>query len=407
MAASPSPTPSSPASPPPAAPAAPALAGPAPPGRPALSDRLPRAWMFPLLAFGLTWVLIAATWLASDAIYGHSHPLAWHFIFKDAKYYLAIAEHGYKARSPFPWHRGSEPDRRAAFFPLFPAVIRLAGYLTAGHYGYAGLLVQVLSGAASALGVWGLAARVAGRRTADHAVLLYCLFPGAMTFGLLYAEPLAVALSAAALWAILERRWLIAGLAGAAATAERETLIVLAGVAGVAALHAIWTRREWRALIAPALTPLGVLAFFGYLGHRYHDYGFWFQAEQDGWGGHLDGGLHTLRVVLWLDPGTTRYPLYNALLTAMAVAAVAGVALMIAARLPLPLTLFAILVIAAAVVSSAPGIKPRLIWIAFPVFTGAAARLPRWLYWPVLIVSAGALAFLTGWWPHHYFGPAP
>ena len=412
MAASPAPPPppssSSPSSSsPPAASAAPARPGPAPPGRPALSDRLPRAWLFPLLVFGLTWVLIGVTWLASDAIYGHSHPLWWHFIFKDAKYYLAIAEHGYKATSPFPWGRGSEPDRRTAFFPLFPAVIRLASYLTGGHYGYAGLLVQVLSGAASALGVWGLAARAAGRRTADYAVLLYCVFPGAMTFGLLYAEPLAIALSAAVLWAILERRWLIAGLAGAAATAERETLIVLAVVAGVAALHAIWTRREWRALIAPALTPLGVLAFFGYLGHRYHDYGFWFQAEQDGWGGHLDGGLHTLRIVLWLDPGTTRYPLYNALLTAMAVAAVAGIALMIAARLPLPLTLFGILVIVAAVVSSAPSIKPRLIWIAFPVFIGAAAKLPRWLYWPVLIISAGTLAFLTGWWPQHYFGPAP
>ena len=146
-------------------------------------------------------MLIGVTWLASDAIYGHSHPLWWHFIFKDAKYYLAIAEHGYKATSPFPWGRGSEPDRRTAFFPLFPAVIRLFGYLTAGHDVIAGFIVQVLSGAASALGVWGLAARARDRRTADRAVLLYCLFPGAMTFGLLYAEPLAIALSAAVLMA--------------------------------------------------------------------------------------------------------------------------------------------------------------------------------------------------------------
>jgi hypothetical protein len=99
--------------------------------------------------------------------------------------------------------------------------------------------------------------------------------------------------------------------------------------------------------------------------------------------------------------------LYNVLLIVMAVVAVAGVALMIRARLPLPLTLFGILVIVAAVVSSAPSIKPRLIWTAFPIFIGAAAKLPRWLYWPVLIVSATALAFLTGWWPNHYIGPAP
>ena len=375
--------------------------------RPALSDRLPRPWLFPLLIFAATWVLILAAWYGSNAIYGHAEPWSWYFIFKDAKYYLAIAEHGYKATSPFPWNESSAIDRRTAFFPLFPAAVRLVSYLTAGHYVVAGFIVQVLSGAASALGVWALAARVRGRRVADRAVLLYCVFPGAMTFGLLYSEPLAIALSTLALWAILERRWLIAGLAGAAATAERETLIVLAAVAGVAALHAIWTRREWRALIAPALTPLGVLAFFGYLGHRYHDYAFWYQAEQDGWDGHLDGGLHTIELVLWLNHGATQDKVYNVLITAMAVAAVAGIALMIAARLPLPLTLFGILVIAVAVVSSAPSIKPRLIWTAFPIFIGAAAKLPRWLYWPVLILSAATLAFLIGWWPNHYFGPAP
>jgi hypothetical protein len=102
-----------------------------------------------------------------------------------------------RTRSPVSPGRlnGSEPDRRTAFFPFFPALIRLVSYLTAGHYVIAGFIVTVLSGAASALGVWGLAGRVRGRRVADYAVVLYCFFPGAMTFGLL-----------------LERRWLIAGL---------------------------------------------------------------------------------------------------------------------------------------------------------------------------------------------------
>jgi Dolichyl-phosphate-mannose-protein mannosyltransferase len=378
-----------------------------PAGRPALSDRLPYPWLFPLLAFALTWVLIIATWHASDAIYGHSEPWTWHFIFKDAQYYLTIAEHGYKATSPFPWGRGSEADRRTAFFPLFPLLIRLASYLTGGSYLIAGLLVSVLAGAASAIGVWGLASRLYGHRVADRAVLLYCFFPGAMTFGLLYSEPLAVALSAAVLWAILERRWLLAGVIGAAATAERETLIVLAAVSGVAALHAIWTRREWRALAAPALTPLGVLAFFGYLGHRYHDYGFWFKAERDGWNARMDWGAHTIAIVLWQDPATSQYKIYNVLLIAMAIVAVAGIAMMLRARLPVPLTLFTLLVVLAAVLPSAPSIKPRLIWTAFPIFIGAAAKLPRYLFWPALIVSAAVLAFLIGWWPNHYFGPAP
>ena len=376
------------------------------PRRPALSDRLPRAWLFPLLVFAATWVLILATWYISDAIYGQSHPWTFHFLFKDADYYLGIAQHGYPARLPSPW-RDSPVNARVAFFPLFPALIRLASYLTGGNYPVAGLIAQIAAGAASAVGVWAVASRLRGHRVADRAVMLYCLFPGAMTFSMLYSEPLAVAVSAAAILALLDRRWLLAGIAGAAATAERPTLIVLVAVFGVAAIQAIWTRREWAALLAPALTPLGVLAFFAYLGHRYHDYKFWFQVETDGWHQHLGWGEHTLRVVLWMDPATERAHVFNAVLIIMFAVAAVGIALMVADRLPFPVILFGVLLVLLSVISTAESPRPRFVWTAFPIFIGAAAKLPRALYWPVLVVSAAGLVFLIAWWPNHRIGPAP
>jgi len=364
--------------------------------RPTLSDRLPRAWLFPLLVFAATWLLILAAWSGSDAIYGSYHSWTWHFLFKDANFYIRIARSGYTG-----------DPAKAAFFPLFPLLIRLASYLTGGNYLIAGLIVSVLTGAASALGVWAVAARVRDRWVADRAVALYCVFPGAMTFSMLYSEPLAVALSAAALLALLERRWLLAGIAGAACTAERPTLIVLSVVFGVAAAQAIWARGEWRSLLAPVLTPLGMLAYFGYLGRRTGNYAYWFYIERKGWHQHIDWGVHTLRVLLWLDPKDPRYKTFVVLLMIMAVAAVAGVALMIAARLPLPVTLFGLLVVLLSIATYGTGTKPRFIWTAFPLFIGAAAKLPRAIYWPVLIVSAAILAFFIGWWPHHVIGPAP
>ena len=376
------------------------------PRRPALSDRLPRAWLFPLLVFAATWVLILATWYISDAIYGQSHPWTFHFLFKDADYYLGIAQHGYPASLPSPW-RDSPVNARVAFFPLFPALIRLASYLTGGNYPVAGLIAQIAAGAASAVGVWAVAARLRGHRVADRAVVLYCLFPGAMTFSMLYSEPLAVAVSAAAILALLDRRWLLAGIAGAAATAERPTLIVLVVVFGVAAIQAIWTRREWAALLAPALTPLGVLAFFAYLGHRYHDYKFWFRVETDVWHQHLGWGEHTLRVVLWMDPATERAHVFNAVLIIMFAVAAVGIALMVADRLPFPVILFGVLLVLLTVISPAQSTRPRFVWTAFPIFIGAAAKLPRALYWPVLVVSAAGLVFLIAWWPNHRIGPAP
>ena len=376
-------------------------AEPVPPGRRALSDRLPRAWLFPLLVFAVTWLLILATWRGADAIYGQSHPWTWYFLFKDSGFYLSIAQVGYPAALHDP------QIARTAFFPFFPLLIRLASYLTGGNYPVAGLIVSVLAGAASAVGVWALAARVCDRRVADRAVALYCFFPGAMTFAMLYSEPLSVALAAGALLALVNRRWLLAGIIGAAGTAERPTLIVLVAAAGIAAIQAIWTRREWRALLAPILTPLGVLAYFGYFGHLYHDYSFWFWIEKKGWNAHIDWGVHMLRIVLWADPKTEHYKVFNWLLIIMFFAAVAGIAMMIAARLPIPVTLFGVLVVLLSVVSVGQVTKPRFIWAAFPLFIGAAAKLPRAIYWPVLVLSAAGLVFLIAWWPNHVIGPAP
>lgn len=373
-------------------------AKPGTPERPPLSGRLPRAWLFPLLVFAATWLLSLAIWPGSDAIYGHTHPWTWHFLIDDGHQYLQIAERGY----------GFDPAS-PAFFPLFPLLIHLTGYLTGGDYLIAGLIVTVLCGAASAVGVWVLADRVCNRRVADRAVMLYCLFPGAMTFSMLYSDSLAVALGAAVLLALLDRRWLLAGLIGAAGTAERPSMIVLVAVSGVAALQAIWTRREWLALLAPAITPLGVLAYFFYLGRRFHDYGRFFWAERAGWHQHYDGGATTLRMLVDLR-FTHHHPrFFYIMFIIMLVVVVAGIAMMIAARLPLPVTLFGILPILTVVTATRhlPILPPRYVWAAFPLFIGAAAKLPRAVYWPVLVLSAASLIFLIAWWPHHLPGPAP
>jgi len=223
---------------------------------------------------------------------------------------------------------------------------------------------------------------------------------------MMYSEPVTVALGAGAVLALLNRRWLVAGIIGAAATAEASILLALVAVSGLTALHAIWTRREWRALIAPALTPLGVLTFFGYVGHRYHDYMFWFQSEQAYWGQHVDWGAKTVRILLWNSPDAFKYKFVWSLYVVMLFVIAAGIVMLLAARLPLPVTLYGVLLVATFVLSPANP-RPRYVICAFPLFIGAAAKLPRALYWPVLVVSAASLVFLIAWWPNHEIGPAP
>jgi hypothetical protein len=353
---------------------------------------LPRPWLFPLAVFAVVWVLILATWFSADAIFGESHSWSWHILIMDTGWYRGIAQYGY----------AGDPHR-VAFFPLFPLVIRFFSYLTGGNYLVAGLITIIACGAASAVAVWALADKVCGRSVADRAVLLYCLCPGAMTFSILYSEPLAVALGAAALLALISRRWFLAGVIGGLATAERPTLVVLVAVAGVAAIQAIWARREWIALAAPALTPLGILSYFGYLGYQFHNYALWFSIERRVWGQHFDGGVSALRLVLWLDRHDVSHKALVVALSITFLAGLAGIVLMVAARLPLPLTLFGVMTIFLAFTSTEAHLRPRLVWAAFPIFIGAAAKLPRVIYWPVLILSAAGLVLFIGGW-RHVFG---
>jgi hypothetical protein len=370
-----------------------------------LSDRLPRPWLFPLLAIAATWVLIVAAWYLANAVYGHQMYWSLYFWYKDAAFYGYLAQHGYPpASAAVP--PNSAPSQ-AAFFPLYPAVLSLVLHAIGGHHpAVAGVITQILTGAASAVAVWALGDHVFGRRVADRTVLLYCAFPGAMVFGMMYSEPLAIALAASCLLATLKRKWVLAGLLALLAGAEHSTMIMLVPTLGIVAIHAVWTRRDWRSLIAPVLAPLGFLAYMAYGAHRYHDLLFWPHIERAGWKERVDFGVHTFKMLTWQYPDESQYPLFYWLILVLFLVALGGIALLIASRAPWPLTLYSALVLVSIFVTQV-SIKPRFILTMVGIFLGYANKLPKWAFWPVLAVSAGVLAFYVGYWPHHVQGRFP
>ncbi|HUN32049.1 MAG TPA: hypothetical protein VMU95_08505 [Trebonia sp.] len=374
----------------------------APGPRPALSERLPTPWLFPVLAFAVSWVLILAAWQVANAVYGTAWSWSKYFLYGDGSGFNWIAVHAYSAI----WE-STPPVSRTAFFPVLPELVRTTGYMTKHQYLPAEVLVQVIAGLASAVAVWALAAHVKDRRVADRAVLLYVAFPGAMTFGLLYPEPMGNALAAISLLAVLNRKWLAAGLLAMVASAVHPGLIVLTPVLAVAAFEAIRRRREWAALIAPGLAPLGMVGYFGLLSGEYHDFFFYFRYAGGSWLQRVDWVGHELRVLTWTDPAVSRYAFLNAVLIIMALALIAGIALMLAARVPVPVSLYTVLVALSLGMASTPGPTPRLAWTALGIFIGVAAKVPAWLFWSLLAVSAALLVFLYGWWPHQGLGIAP
>ena len=377
-------------------------ASPAPGKRPALSDRLPSPWLFPVLAFAAGWGLVLVAWKVANAVYGAPWPWSKYFLYGDGSAYNWIAIHSYAAP-----RNGTPPFSRTAFFPLLSELVRTVGYVTNHQYPPAELIVQVAGGALSTVAVWALAAHVKDHRVADRAVLLYVASPGAMTFGMLYPEPLGNALAALSLLAVLNRKWLTSGLLALVASADHPALLVLTPVLAVAAFQAIWRRREWAALVAPVLAPLGMAGYFGLLSGEYHDFFFWFRDQAGSWLQRAAWMGYELRLLTWTDPAMSRHAFLNALLIVTALALIAGIALMLAARVPLPVSMYTVLAVLALGMADKPGPTPRLAWTALGIFVGVAAKVPAWLFWPLLTVSAGLLAFLYGWWPHQGLAFAP
>lgn len=163
----------------------------------------------------------------------------------DAVWFLRIAEDGYDGD-------------RAAFFPLYPLLVKAGGVLV-GSPVVAGMLISLacLFGALVLLGR--LVALDFGRDVARLAVLLIAIFPGALWFSSVYSEALFLLLSVGAVYAARTDRWAVAGAVGALATTTRS-----AGVVLLVPLAVLWWRSDDRRpadLAWAALVPAGVLLF--------------------------------------------------------------------------------------------------------------------------------------------------
>src|SRR4051794_30213054 len=142
----------------------------------------------------------------------------------DSVWYLAIAHDGYPADDP----------RRAAFFPLYPLLVR-AGNTVVGSPIVAGALVSVACFAVALVLLRRLTEIELGAPAARAAVWAIALFPGAVFFSAVYSEALYLALSVGCLYAARTGRWAWAATAGALGAATRS-----AGVLLVVPLAVMW-----------------------------------------------------------------------------------------------------------------------------------------------------------------------
>lgn len=339
----------------------------------------------------------------------------------DGWWYQQIAAHGYHpALVPVPGATGliTLEGNSAAFFPLYPALMRLVSSCTGLGLLSAGLVVSIAASFVAALGIHAVTARVGGRRAGLAAAGLWAVWPGSGMEWSAYSESLYIALAAWACYAVMRRYWLTAGLLTCAAGLTRPTATALIAALTLAVLTDLLRHRRavrrWgdlplpdgtarrgavlRPLTAVAIAPVGLAGYLGWVGHRMGDYSGYFKLQDGAWAHSFDYGRHTVKVFSSLMVGhfdyLYAYPYEDAIGAAAVLLALIILPLLFRLRPPLVLTVYTLLTMALVLGSQQIfGNVSRYMLPAFPLLIPCATAMRR-LSTPVLctVLTIAALA---------------
>jgi hypothetical protein len=197
----------------------------------------------------------------------------------DSVWYLTIARYGY-----------AHIRERMAFFPLYPALIHVLGWIVRSDL-IAGVLISLVSLIVALWLIQKLVRLDFGEEVAATTVLLIAFCPVSFFFSAVYTESLFLALSVGSIYAARRERWVLCGALGFLAAISRNGGIALIIPTAIIYLYGpreapltrwgtdaaqgfrrllpryrLGTDAAWLLLI-----PIGLLSYLAYLGARYGD----------------------------------------------------------------------------------------------------------------------------------------
>jgi hypothetical protein len=220
----------------------------------------------------------------------------------DASNLAEIAEHGYLSATADPAY----PQHATAYFPGFPLVLRVAGWLVGGDLTVAGLVVNLVASGVALAALYRLGEERIGKGAGQVAVGLLAFAPLAVFLVAGYSESLFLA-GALPAWYLASRgRWWAAALPAGLAVATRTVGIAL--VAGLAVEYLAQRRFRLRSVrpdalsLAVALLPLVV--WMGWLRSNTGDPLRFVHDQELGWGRQLTPPVDALRNTVQAAYGT-------------------------------------------------------------------------------------------------------
>lgn len=307
----------------------------------------------------------------------------------DGQWYYQIIRNGYPRHVP-PDVTFGMLEARAAFFPVFPFLVRVVDYVLPGGDVRTTLFINLVLGFVAVLLVGELARRIFDIDIAERAMVLMALFPGSFVLSFAYSEATMFVLVGLCLLLLHQERWLWAGVAAALVTASRPNGVAICFACAVAAGLAIHHKRAWRSLIAPLLSPVGWVVFQVMLSRHADENGVWFRVQREAWDEGISFGMKAVEAI----GEALAHPLSSPanLLTLTSVAAMlVMIWASVRVRLPWPWLVYSAAVLALMLMPSTVTARPRFLYTAFPLLIGVAAWWPeKWTkQWSWLMVACG------------------
>lgn len=227
-------------------------------------------WRYALAAWLGQRLLLGALVAFFQSLMGVLSPRAFFLIWTalDGQWYISIARDDYYTIP------------QAAYYPLYPLMMRLTAPLTGGNLALAGIILSNLFTLGAFILLGYLVAQAFGSRVAQRVLLFYAIFPTGFFLVADYTEGLFLLLSVATFLCIRQRRWLLSGALITLATLTRAPGALLLVPLVIEAWQTLrprwpalgheWRLRETLMLVCAITAPLlAFLAFQIYLAQVY------------------------------------------------------------------------------------------------------------------------------------------
>lgn len=313
----------------------------------------------------------------------------------DSVWYLRASGNGYPTHLTV--FHGHVLANTLAFFPGLPLLIRGLSGLTGMSQFSAGTAISSITGLTATIGVWALVREYADQKVANRATILFAFFPGSFVFSLIYSEGLVITGAAFGLLALMRRKWILAGVLGLVATAAAPIALAFVVSCVWATVGAIRRGRDWRALAAPILAPLGTVAYLLWTWQHTGVLSAFSQTERGGWKSYLSIAYPFRNLGSFLSHPFTSHA-NTTLVFFCIIGVVAAVVIGWRDRQPNLVLVYGATVGALAMLTAPVGPRPRIILDAFPLILAVGVRYQEgWKFRVAMVGSAVLLVALTAY----------